>query len=473
MRFRHIIIGAGISGLALGWYLKKFFGDNQTLTILESSERVGGWIRTHQDRGFLFEEGPRSCRTKGTGKDTLQLVEELGIGHELISASPCSQKRFIYFEGVLQAVPDTIWSFLFSPLMKGLLPSLWKEWRTPPSHLEDESVADFIERRLSKEIAEKLIDPLVSGIYAGDIHKLSLRSCFPDMHRLEQEHGSLVHGALVQRMLRKKNRKDNPSDLIKTHHLTSIFSFKNGMETLVKVLANRLTKEIQLCCPVKQIRCDAEAVLVTLENGRVLKGDRVFLAVSAQVAGRILNHIVPLAAETMAKSSYATVAVVNMGWNKQVLKQEGFGYLVPSSQKQGVLGVVFDSSAFAEQNNQPNQARLTAMIGGMHRPEVDKLSKERLIDIAQSALNHHLGIYSQPEVIRVSIAKQAIPQYEVGHRANLLQMESEVSRASDSRLFLLGSAWRGVAVNDCIAQAKKMAESLRLIPKHFQMSQIY
>lgn len=454
MKPRHLIIGAGISGLALGWFLKKRFGENQTLTVLEASERSGGWIRTHRDQGFLFEEGPRSCRTKGAGLETLQLIEELGLCEEVISASPSAKKRFIYLEGQLHSVPNTFFSFLLSPLMKGVLPALWREWQVPPSNLEDESIADFIGRRLGKEIAKKLMDPLVSGIYAGDIDKLSLRSCFPEMHRIEQTHGSLVKG-----MFQKRKIEDNLSAFIKAQRRTPIFSFKNGMETLVKALQSRLTPNIQFSCRVKQISCEKDAVCVSLENGQELKGDRVFLAVPAAVAGSLLEKVDPTSAEKLVKSPCATVAVVNMGWNQKVLKHEGFGYLVPSSQKQAILGVVFDSFAFAEQNDQANQTRLTVMMG-MHHPEVEKLSEEEIKKRSQEALNQHLGIFFKPDVIRVFVAKRAIPQYEVGHQARLLKIENDLKSTSASRLFLVGSAWRGVAVNDCIAEAKKVAESL-------------
>ena len=268
MSSRNIIIGAGISGLALGWFLKKRFGDNQELTILEASERSGGWIRTHHEQGFLFEEGPRSCRSKGAGLVTLQLIEELGLCEEVISASPQAKKRYICMDGKLQSLPNSLFSFLRSPLMKGVLPALLKEWKIPPSDLEDESIGSFITRRLGKKIADTFMDPLVSGIYAGDIHQLSMRACFPDLHRLEKEHGSLIKG-----MFRKRKAEDGQSPFVQKQRLSSIFSFRNGMETLVSALDARLKSHIQLSCAVKTIHIGDKAILVTLEDGRVLEGD--------------------------------------------------------------------------------------------------------------------------------------------------------------------------------------------------------
>lgn len=452
---RHIVIGAGISGLALGWFLKKRFGEKQNLTILEAGEHPGGWIRTHADKGFLFEAGPRSCRTKGAGIDTLQLIEELGLCQQVISASPSAKSRYIYQEGKIQTVPNTFFSFLFSPLMRGVLPALWKEWQIPTSDLEDETVAHFISRRLSPEIAEKLMDPLVSGIYAGDIRQLSIRSCFPDLHRMELEQGSLVKGMLQK----KKMDMSHLSEFVRQQSRTSIFSFKNGMQTLTTTLYSQMQDVIRLSNKVKAVHVAADALQVELQNGVVLKGDRVFLAVPAYAAAELLKTVDPLITESMIQEVYATVATVNMGWNQRVLKQEGFGYLVPSSEKQNILGVVFDSSAFPQQNG-PNQRRLTVMLGGMHHPEIENLPSDEIEEIAGEAILRHLGITQKPDAVKVSVARQAIPQYTKGHHARLFAFEQKLKRISASRIYLTGSAWRGVAVNDCIAEAKKLVTNI-------------
>lgn len=453
MRPRLIIIGAGISGLALGWFLKKRFVNDLNLTILEASDRVGGWIRTHHEQGFLFEEGPRSCRTKGAGLDTLQLIEELGITDQVICASPEAKKRYLYSNGKIEALPNTLFSFLRSPLMKGVIPALWKEWRVPPSTVDDESIADFIGRRLSKEIAEGLMDPLVSGIYAGDIHKLSLRSCFPEMFRLEQEYGSLLKG-----MFRKKKRESSSSTFVETLRQSPIFSFRKGMETLVQALHVQLNEEIRLACPAKTIFCKNGKVEVELHDGERLIADHVFLAVPAPIAAQLVKTVDPISSETMAQSPYASVGVVGMGWHDKVLNYEGFGYLVPSSQKQDVLGVVFDSSVFVEQDHTGKQTRLTVMVGGTNSPGIEKISFDELKKISQKSIYQHLGISSSPDVMHITLAKQAIPQYEVGHQAKLLKMKTDLQRASSSCLSLMGSAWHGVAVNECVAEARKMAD---------------
>lgn len=445
----NIIVGAGISGLALGWYLKQ---QNQTFTILEADNRPGGWIRSHREQGFLFEQGPRSCRTKGSGLETLRLIEELDICEEVISASPAAKQRFIYWDGKLQAVPNSLTSFFLSPLMKGVLSALLKEWRIPPSRLEDESIEDFISRRLGKTIASKLMDPLVSGIYAGDISRLSLRSCFPEMHRMEQEHGSLLKG-----MFRKKKNEEPLSPFVQAMRSTSIFSFANGMETLVSALYDQLKDSVQLSSGVKALSILQDGIEVTQHDERTIRGDRVFLAIPSKAAAQLLKSVDVDISEEMLKTPYASVAVVNMGWNQKVLKEEGFGYLVPSSQKQDVLGIVFDSSALAQQNEHDEETRLTAMLGGMHDPGIADLSEEEIKEKVFRALHRHLNITVKPEAILVTIAKHSIPQYEVGHEARLHHIEERLGHISNSRICLLGNSWRGISVNDCIAEAKKLS----------------
>jgi oxygen-dependent protoporphyrinogen oxidase len=220
-----VILGGGISGLALAWYLKKKYQETIHLTIIEKSSRAGGWIRSIQQQGFLFEEGPRSCRTKGAGIATLELIEELGLENEVIAASPHAKKRYLYTGKQLRCLPQGIISSLFSPLTRGILPALWKEWRKAPEKCEDESIYDFFARRFSPEIAEQFIDPMVAGIYAGDIRQLSLRSCFPQLHRWEQEYGSLTKGMFFDR----SRSKEIHSPFVQAMKSAPIFSFKNGM----------------------------------------------------------------------------------------------------------------------------------------------------------------------------------------------------------------------------------------------------
>lgn len=442
-----VIVGAGISGLALGWYLKQRHGSNISLKILEAGSHPGGWIRTHTIDGCLFEAGPRSCRTRGAGVDTLELIEALGLEEEVIAAAPAARQRYLYSDGRLKPVPRNIASFLFSPLMRGVLPALWKEWRTPPKEMDDESIASFVERRFGADLAERFADPLVSGIYAGDIHRLSVRACFPDLPRLEQEHGSVIKGMLFGK---KPQRITSP--FVTRMSREPIFSFRSGMETLVKKLHAELNSEIHLSCAVSTLRPGVDGVEVICQDGRTMRANQVFLALPEKEAAALLP------AQIIEVGKTASVAVVNLGWKKDVLQQEGFGYLVPSREKETILGCVWDSSAFPQQNKNASQTRLTVMLGGVNQPDIETLSQEEILYRAREAIARHLSITQSPDALHVTIARQAIPQYEVGHHLRLQTIEETLSQYSGGRIRLAGSAWYGVAVNECIAHAKCVAQ---------------
>lgn len=191
-----IILGAGVSGLSCAWSLKKKYGSSIQITILEKSSRVGGWIQTIRSNGFLFEQGPHSYRSKGTGYHTLQLIEELGLQDKVIEADSSARFRYLYLNQKLEKLPHNLMSFLTSPLTKGVIPALLSDFLRPKRAHSDESIYDYFARHLTPSLAETFVDPMISGIYAGDMRKLSLQACFPKLHNKEQEYGSLLRGLL-------------------------------------------------------------------------------------------------------------------------------------------------------------------------------------------------------------------------------------------------------------------------------------
>lgn len=451
-RKHHVILGAGISGLALAWYLKQRFGDEISLTILEKATRAGGWIKTSRCDGFLFEEGPRSCRTNGTGVATLQLIEQLGLADEVITASPAARRRFLYVDGRLQSLPTGPLSFLCSSLMRGVFPALWKEWSVPPSKLADETVYDFVSRRFSPELAERFADPLVSGIFAGDIRKLSMRSCFPSMYCLEQEHGSILKGMLARTSLKQR---EEVSPFVQSMLRHPIFSFKNGMETLVERLGIRLKDELRLGCAANRLEFSEDRIRVHLDNGDKVLADRLFLTIpSSEIFSLLRPHGIH-----GQEVPTVSVGVVNIGWKSEQLKHQGFGHLIPRKEKKDILGVVWDSAVFPQQGRFQNETRLTVMMGGAHLPEIETLSEKDLTQRALKAVKDQLGIVTSPDAIQVKSAMRAIPQYMVGHADRTEQLEGQLARLSP-HVFLLGSSWHGVSVNDCIAKGYAAAQRL-------------
>lgn len=452
---RWIILGGGISGLSLAWFLKRRFGERIDLKLLEKTERPGGWIRTIQEDGFLFEKGPRGCRTKGNGSAMLALIEQLGLQHQVIVSSPSARHRYMWMDNKLRRLPAGLFSLIASSFLRAVLPACLRDLRAPPSEQEDESIYQFISRRFSPAIAEKLMDPLVSGIFAGDIRKLSLKSCFPFLHQWEQSYGSVLKGALASR--REKTTTSSPFiERVQKHPLVSL---KRGMGSLVDALGQQLQPHLLLSHEARALRCRPKGIEIELTNGATLEADRLFSTISAHALAPLIAPIDHEFSLRLAEIPMASLAVVNLGYHRSVLPKQGFGYLVPTSEKENILGVVWDSSVFPQQNHMPEETRLTVMMGGAHLPHLVKLPEEKLKTLALHAVSSHLGIEAAPTAISVTVAKSAIPQYLVGHAQRVRMLETRLPGVVP-HLTLSGHSFYGISVNDCIAGNKYLESGL-------------
>lgn len=396
------ILGAGISGLTAAWTLKKKYPDLD-VTIFEKEKRPGGSIRTAMHQGSLFEWGPRSLRAHDA-EAALELIEEMGLTPELISASPQGKKRYLLHQGKLVCLPTSFLELFSCALVRKCLPSLLNDLFTRRTEKEDETVYEFFARRFSTHVAEYLIDPLMKGIYAGDAKELSMRACFPKIWEMPR---SVILGSLS---FKKKKR--------------GIVTLKRGMESLVHALSNRLQKEIQL-------------------NSEIENWDR-FDQVISTLPAHALAKILPKSElkSLLEEIPFQTVGVVHLGFKGKVNPLEGFGYLIPSCEKEKVLGVIFDSSIFPEQNNK-DETRLSVMIN----------SSEKLKEIAENHVRKVLGIQEKPKIVEASCMQDAIPQYPVGFIPHLVKIQ-EARKREFPKLQLLGTSFHGISVNQAIRSAK-------------------
>jgi protoporphyrinogen/coproporphyrinogen III oxidase len=441
-----VILGGGITGLTLLWYLKREHGPQASLLLLEKSSRVGGWIQTIKKEGFLFERGPRSCRARGNGLATLRLVEELGLQDQVIGADSSAHQRFLYCQQRLQKIPSGFLSFLFSPLAMKILPSLLMEWTVKPTGFEDESIYDFFSRRLGNEAVDTFLDPLISGIYAGNIHELSAKACFPQLFQWERHYGSLTKGLLLNLFSRKK---ESVSDFIKGVYKNGLFSFREGMEVLPQTLYKRLESHILLNREVIGLENQPQGLILKLSNGESIQADQVYSALPASALSSMIRASQPQTAKLLDSMTAASVGVVSLGYKEKLLSQPGFGYLVPSKEKENILGVVWDSCVFPQQSASIEDTRLTVMIGGTNSFDT-QWEETDFLNCALESLAKHLKIKMEPHTIDVHIARSAITQYAVGHDQKKAAIQNALGRAYPS-LHILGSSFDGVAVNDCIA----------------------
>lgn len=408
---RILILGGGISGLTVAYYLAK----RQRLFdihLIEKSERLGGWIDSDQSTRFFFEKGPRIFRGSKS-KEFLDLAAEIGMDKEIIPCNPDAKSHFIWSGGKLRKAPLLSWG-----LIKGAL----RELSVKPK-LEDESVWDFACRRFNAQVAQDVFDPMVTGIYGGSAKEISIKLGLPTFKALEEKYGSVIKGLL------KSPRFDGPR----------LFSFQRGMKSFIKKLEEMTPVQFHTGEEVTAIKHSQ----VTTSKGSY-EADYIFSALPSHLIGRLLLPQllqIPLHGTTL----------VHVGYHKNVLHKTGFGYLVSSKENDDVLGVVFDSNVFTQFNHCENETRLTVML------KKNDLSDAEARDLALKGLKNHLRIKDHPDVSLVLRAPKVFPQLRLGHEKILDEVEA-IRKEKYPQLRLVGNYFYGVGVNDCIARAKSVSD---------------
>ncbi|MDE3045379.1 MAG: protoporphyrinogen oxidase [Verrucomicrobiota bacterium] len=381
------ILGGGISGLSAAWFLLKKYPDAK-ISLFEASPRLGGWIDTHQAGPFLFEQGPRTFQTARC-PELLQLIKELGLQKEVIYSDPAASRRYLWHQGKLRSL-GSFWHRWIALLLRDLA--------TSPQVDGDESVYSFGCRRFGRKATELFLDPIALGIYGGDIRKLSVRSCFSFL--------------CDQRLCFQKRGKGG------------LFTLRRGMWTLIETLAC-LPIDIHLSCPVQKICLDG-----IIAKGHFHPADLVVSALPAPQIS-ILTGI-------LLSVHYETLTVVNLGYRGDHLPKRGYGYLVPSQEKEKLLGMIWDSAVFPTLG----QTKLTAMLRG-----------EGNLSWALEAAERHLKLFKHPDAF--FLKKTAIPQYEVGHADRVAAFEKRVQKKMP-HLRLTGNYLRGASVEGCLLVSKSL-----------------
>jgi oxygen-dependent protoporphyrinogen oxidase len=444
-----IVVGAGISGLACAYALKKSGSD---VLLLESSSSPGGMIHSVEDQGFLFEAGPQSFSTTAALN---ALIQDLELASEFVPA-PGGAPRYIFIDGKLKPVPFSPPAFLGSSLLKWSTKfSILREpFRKSFPPAEDESTADFVRRKFSPELLNLLVGPFVSGIYAGDPEKISLRAAFPTVYEAEKVAGSVIRGMIKVSKKRTERRAK-----------MRLASFRRGNQTLINALADKLGDSIRTDVCVTQISRTTDRGFELLANSlsgpTQFQAKNVVVTTPTYVAASLLKLLAPAAAKALSEIEYAPVAVVSLGYRRSDVGHSlsGFGFLVPRSAGVKILGTVWSSSLFP--NRAPaDHVQLTNFLGGATDPDTVSLSDSSLVDLAHRELTPVLGLKSSPTLSRVTAYEKAIPQYNLGHTARLATIHKDISNLPG--LYLAGNYLRGPAIGACIEQAQEVADSIRI-----------
>jgi oxygen-dependent protoporphyrinogen oxidase len=459
-RVQTLVVGAGISGLTTAFALQKA---GVTTLVVEACPRPGGVIQSTQRDGYLLECGPQSF--SGNASIT-SLCRDLNLLDQRILADS-KAPRYVLIDGKLQNVPMGP-GLLASPLMGGgtrtaILRDLFGTSQ-PPNR--DESVASFIRRKFSPTLLDRLVGPFVSGVYAGDPEKLSLRAAFPVLHEAECTSGSILRGifpALKQRKAKKANNTPRERPTLQT--------FREGNETLIRALAAKLGN--RLLCGAEVASVDALQATsepgaprfgVTIRTPRgeeKIQAERLILAASPNSAGSLLVRLNPEFETQLGDVEYAAVAVVSLGYRKEDVAHPlgGFGFLVPRSSGLTVLGTVWNSSLFPGRAPQ-GQALLTSFVGGATNPDAIHRSPEELCALVHREIRPILEIRKEPIFSNVTTWQRALPQYNLGHTARLATLEK--LRTGFPGLHLVGNYLNGPAIGTCIEHALKVADEIRV-----------
>ena len=422
-----VVIGSGISGLSTAYRLKKLGYD---VVVYEKDDELGGNIKTLSEDGYTFELGPQTVLAD---EEVMEFFKEVGI--EPIRANPSSKNRFIYKKGSLVPLPLSPVSFLFSPLLSfsAKLKVLKEPWAPKPIKNE-ESVADFVRRRLGEEFLDYVVAPFISGVYAGDPESLSVKYATRRVYQLEQEFGSLLKGALKKKSLGPKG---------------SLISFEGGLKSLIEKLAQNL--EVKKESVVLRIRRKEGKFNLETRGGKV-ETRTLVVSSPAYTASYLLKDLSWSASLEFDKIDYVPVVVVNVGVKDRV--PEGFGVLIPRKEGKRILGVIFASKLFPGKAPEGREL-LTVYLGGATDREVIELSDEEIINVVERELNEILGV-KNIDFVHVKKWKRAIPQYTLGY-GKYLELAKEMEETHRG-LFLTGNYLSGISVADCVRFSKETTE---------------
>jgi oxygen-dependent protoporphyrinogen oxidase len=403
----------------------------------------------------MLENGPNTVVSNDPLMD--EHFAELGIAEEYVAADRQSGRRYLLLNGQLELLPTSPPSFFSSPVLStaGKL-RLLAEPFIPRAVTPDESIEMFFARRLGPEAAHNLVDPFVSGIYAGNPQELSMHTTFPTLWEAEQGHGSIVRGMIARSRSRKQQGPRKRSQM---------FNFRHGLQTWPQAIVQAIGPEhVRFNTRASALRSGDQGWYLTVtQNGteEVLHSRRIVLAVPAYVAASLIAEMNPTAAQALRDIPYSPLAIVHLGYRRAEVQHplDGFGMLCPSRENRGILGSLWPSTLFPERA--PDEMVLTtSFVGGARSPDILQSDDEELIERVMHEQRAIIGATGEPVFARVMRWEQAISQYVAGHPA---RMEALVRlEAMLNGLYVLGNYRDGVSVEKCWHKGRDLGMHLPL-----------
>ncbi len=470
---RVVVIGGGIAGLTCAYTLADSIPFQSqpphpdppvSCTLIEAEPRLGGKILTDEVGGFVVEGGPDSFLTQKPWG--LELCRRLGLADRLIGTNPDQRRTFVFSEGGLRELPEGLVMGLptrLSPFVRSSILSwpgklrLAAELVMPRcSQSGDESLGAFFRRRLGTEALERIIEPLLTGIYAGDTDRLSILATFPRFREMEREHGSLIRSLLAAWWKQRSTEKNQES------RWTPFVTLRGGLTDMVQALAARL-KDVTVLTGRRaeevRMRGGGPSYEVLLDGGASIPADVVVVATPAYDAASLVEPLNRTLAEMLRGIPYAGTATVSLGFRKEGFSHnlDGYGFVVPRVEGRLLLASTWTSSKW--RHRVPDGAVLIrSYVGGAGQEVVLEQSDEEMVGLVRAELRDTMGIEEEPVLARVYRWPRAMPQYLVGHLDRLVVMDTMLARLPG--FFLTGAGYRGVGLPDCIRDGTLTAEKV-------------
>ena len=466
---RHVaVIGGGISGLAAANRLRELH-PNAKITLLEAKDRLGGVLQSERRDGFLIEHAADNFITTPPWATTL--CDRIGFADQLIQTNDAHRRAFVVRKSKLQPIPagfavmapSRIWPIVSTPLLSpwGKMRMIGEVFVRAQQADPQESLAGFVRRRFGREVYERLVQPLIAGIYTGDPNKLSLAATLPRFLEMEKEQGSLVRAMWKQRK-QKANAKSSGA------RYSQFVAPRDGMVSLVQAFADRLVDdaakptEICLSTPVNNLQATEQGQWkISLGQDQTLLVDGVVLATPARHCSALLQQVDQALASEFAAIGYGNCALVSLGFAREQIGHplDGFGFVVPLIEGRQILSCSFTSIKY--QGRAPEgQVLLRAFVGGACQSELVELDDQALRDLVMKELASLLAIRGKPTFTHIVRQREAMPQYYVGHELRVQRIEAHAAKLHN--LALAGNALSGIGIPNCMRTGEQAAESLVL-----------
>jgi len=457
-----VVIGGGITGLTTAYYLQKAIADKELpieVTLLEASHKLGGKFQTVYQDGFVIERGPDSFLERKTS--AAELVREVGLGDDLVKNT--AGKSYVLVKeqlhpmpkGAVMGIPTKISPFMTTGLfsVQGKMRAACDFILPRSNKNEDQSLGHFFRRRLGDEVVENLIEPLLSGIYAGDIDQLSLMSTFPQFYKVEREHRSLILGM-------KKTTPQAPKNQLSSKNQGIFLTLKNGLQSLIDAIEEKLAnctimKGVQVTSLERQFDSTYE---LTLNNGEVLHADSVVMALPHLAIAEILQEKEYIS--SLKNMPATTVATVAMAFDEKDAENtiNGTGFVVSRNSDYTITACTWTHKKWPH-TTPKGKVLLRSYVGRAGEETVVDLSDAEIEKIVLEDLKKTMNIEAKPQFTIITRWEKAMPQYTVGHKQRVEQMKENLIEDMPG-VFMTGSSFEGIGIPDCIDQGKKAVHDI-------------